>query len=103
MEKQNKFLGIICIIILGLILIVVIFMDVQDKKQWRQKQVQNKSLIQQIIQLKTDIDVLKGQMEIYKNIPIDLRSRIELLEGRYDRISSFQNQLCQDKMKGVVK
>jgi len=93
MESQNKFL--FCLIGIVFISITIIVINLQPNTT--QKLFDTQPLTTQIIELRTEVDILKGQMQIYENLPIDLRARIELLEGRYDSILSFQNELCLER------
>jgi hypothetical protein len=99
MESQNKFL--FALFITTIIVITIIIVISQKSSNNKPKNLfDTQPLTTQIIELRTEVDILKGQMQIYENLPIDLKARIELLEGRYDRVASFQNELCQDKLKG---
>jgi len=94
--------------VLGTLMSILIFGTIGKTESVDKKEIW-KELSSQLIVSRTDIDILKGQMKIYENLPIDLRSRIEILEDRYENLIFFQREIDRKKKlkspknAGVVK
>jgi len=90
--------GFMCIII-----VLSLILGVGNKETIKTLWQRNKDLNSQVIELRTKVDILKGEMKIYENLPIDLRSRIEILETRYDNLIFFKNRLNEKEKKLLNK
>ena len=94
--------------VLGTLMSILIFGTIGKTESVDKKEIW-KELSSQLIVSRTDIDILKGQMKIYENLQIDLRSRIEILEDRYENLIFFQREIDRKKKlkspknAGVVK
>lgn len=82
---------------MGILIALSLIMGVGNKETIRVLWQKNKDLNSQFIAARTDIDVLKGKMQVYENLPIDLRSRIEILENRYENLVFFQREIDMKK------
>jgi len=82
---------------MGILIALSLIMGVGNKETIRVLWQKNKDLNSQFIATRTDIDVLKGKMQVYESLPIDLRSRIEILENRYENLVFFQREIDMKK------
>jgi len=82
---------------MGILIALSLILGVGNKETIKTLWQKNKDLGSQFIELRTDVDILKGKMQVYENLPVDLRSRIEVLESRYDNIIFFQREIDKKK------
>ena len=78
---------------MGILIAISLIIGIGNKETIKILWQKNNELGYQVIQLRTDIDVLKGQMKIFEHLPIDLRARIGILETRYENLVFFQRQI----------
>jgi len=109
MNKDSTVISLVAVALAAITMMVAITNKEKNKETTRIIWQNNKDLNSQLIELRTDVDILKGQMEIYENLPIDMRARIEILENRYENLIFFQREIdMKKKLKspknaGVVK
>jgi len=88
---------------MGILIALSLILGVGNKETIKTLWQKNKDLGSQFIELRTDVDILKGKMQVYENLPVDLRSRIEILETRYDNLIFFKNRLNEKEKKLLNK
>jgi len=89
---------------MAILIILSIILGITNKETTRVLWKRQEKILVDIANIKTDIAILKGKMQVYENMPIDLRSRVEVLEDRYENLIFFQNEIKEkEKNKGVSK
>lgn len=88
---QLMILGLLLSIVLGISGSTFFYYTIASFNQ--NKKILYQNLNSQVIKMRTDIDILKGQMKTYENIPIIFESRIGVLEDRYDNIIFFRKRM----------
>jgi len=89
---------------MGILIVISLILGVGNKETTKIMWNKQEKIFVDIARIKIDIAILKGKMQVYENMPIDLRSRIEILETRYENLIFFQNEIKEkEKTKRVIK
>lgn len=83
--------------ILAIIVAIVLILSIQNKETSRIMWDRQEDILVDISQIRLEMDIIKGKMEVYENLPIDIRNRMEIIEMRVDNIIFFKEQLEKDK------
>lgn len=86
-------LNITPLIVLLATIVILTIMVIREIKSLNNTFIPYEMLDKRISEIKTDVDVLKGQMKAYQDTPLDLRARIEVIEMRMDNLMFFQKDL----------
>jgi len=78
---------------MGILIVISLILGVGNKETTKIMWNKQEKIFVDIARIKIDIAILKGKMQVYENMPIDLRSRIEILETRYENLIFFQNEI----------
>jgi hypothetical protein len=89
---ENKAYGI-AFTIISVLIFANLVLGINNKGSISSIYQRQEKILSDFARLRADMDIMNGKMQVYQNVPIDLRSRIEILETRYENLIFFQRQI----------